>query len=311
MAEPLILTDPDRIKQNPENPRLIFHEDELRDLEKSIEQQGILVPLTVYEEGKHYVLLDGERRWRCARTLGLKRIPVLVQPKPDKLQNIMMMFAIHNAQRDWDPLPTAMKLADLEKLLTKRQGKKPTERELAGIASLKIGVVRRLKKLLALPQSYRDELMDELNKPRSKQVITVDHVLEITRGTTALRKRDAIDTEESEERLRKALLAKVRSGVIISTVEARRLPRIARALDREEITGDRVRRIIDRLTREPKYSIEDAFRDSVEQADYQHATAQTASRLVDRLEQHLKREYEATPDLVAVLERLRRLLQRF
>lgn len=39
-------------------------------------------------------------------------MPVIVQPKPDKLQNIMMMFAIHNARRDWDPLPTAYTLQE-------------------------------------------------------------------------------------------------------------------------------------------------------------------------------------------------------
>ena len=26
----------------------------------------------------------------------------------------MMMFAIHNARQDWDPLPTALKLEELE-----------------------------------------------------------------------------------------------------------------------------------------------------------------------------------------------------
>ena len=67
--------DPQRLQRNPENPRLIFREDELAALQESIRNQGILVPLTVYADGRRLVLLDGERRWRCAVKLGLHRVP--------------------------------------------------------------------------------------------------------------------------------------------------------------------------------------------------------------------------------------------
>lgn len=132
----LKLVDPKKIKRNPENPRLIFRVEELKALEESISQQGILVPLTLYQNGRELVLLDGERRWRCAIKLGMATVPVIQQPKPDKLQNIMMMFAIHNARKDWDPLPTAYKLRDLENLFQKRHGRQPKESELAELASL-------------------------------------------------------------------------------------------------------------------------------------------------------------------------------
>lgn len=311
MAEPLLLVDPATIHRNPENPRIIFHEEELQDLEESIGEQGILVPLSVYREGKHYVLLDGERRWRCARKLGLKRVPVLVQPKPTPLRNIMMMFAIHGAQKAWDPLPTAMKLQQLEKMLTERNGKKPTERELAALASLAIGELRRLKKLMALPQKYRSELMEELEKPRSKQVLKVDHILEITRGAAALRKREVIQTDKQEDALREALIEKVRTEVIKSTVEPRRLPRLARAVQRSQVPLDVARRIVVRLIEDPKYSPERAFSDSVESLDYQHTTLQLAQRLSERLTHQLEAEYEVTDELRSALTELKRRLQGF
>src|SRR5262249_16320059 len=154
---------------------------------------------TVYQHAKNdYVLLDGERRWRCAIKLGLPRVPVIVQPKPDRLQNIMMMFAIHNSRTDWDPLPTAYKLEELEKELPSRQGRGPNERELAELASLTRGEVRRLKNLLGLPADYRDELMRELELPRAEQVLTVDVVLEATRGAAALRKREVLEPTEED-----------------------------------------------------------------------------------------------------------------
>ena len=76
--------DPRSLRKNPDNPRLIFQAEELSALEESIKEQGILVPLTVYKDGKHFVLLDGERRWRCALRLGLHTVPAIIQEKPDR-----------------------------------------------------------------------------------------------------------------------------------------------------------------------------------------------------------------------------------
>ena len=312
MAESVTLLDPRHIKPNPENPRLIFHADELEGLQESIRLQGILVPLAVFQDGKRYVILDGERRWRCAVKLGLDRVPANVQPKPDRLQNIMMMFAIHNARSDWDPLPTAFKLQELEEEFTKRQGRAPTEIELAELASLKRGEVRRLKNLLRLPESYIEELMDELEKPRSQQVITVDHVLETTRGAAALRKRDIID-EVQENELRRAILNKFRSKVIDNTVAPRQLAKIARAVEREELPVSVARRVASKLIADPKYSIADAFAASVEQVDFEHTVEQATERLLERLLLHQHRGYELGPGLRESLKRLdgtiRRLLR--
>ena len=136
MADSLREASPGEIRANPENPRLIFHEDELEELSASIAENNILVPLTVYESAEGgYVLLDGERRWRCAKRLGLARVPVIVQPEPSLMQNIMMMFAIHNARADWDPLPTAMKLQRLADVFEAQEGRQPAEKELAQLAS--------------------------------------------------------------------------------------------------------------------------------------------------------------------------------
>lgn len=309
MADNVTLVDPRKVTPNPENPRLIFREDELQGLQESIKLQGILVPLSVFQDGHRYIVLDGERRWRCAVKLGLDRIPVIVQPKPDRLQNIMMMFAIHNARRDWDPLPTALKLQELEAEFTDRQGRAPTEVELAELASLSRGEVRRLKNLLRLPKSYLDELMAELEKPRSQQVITVDHVLEATRGAAALRKRDVIDAKE-EDKLRRAIITKFRSRVIDNTVAPRQLARIARGVERDEVPIAVARRVTTRLIDDPKYSIKDAFTASVEQVDFEHTVEQVTERLTSSLAEHEARGYEVGDGLRASLESLDRTIRR-
>lgn len=308
MADAIRLVAPRRLTPNPDNPRLIFHADELYQLEESIKLQGILVPLTVYEDGSKLFLLDGERRWRCSIKLGLKQIPIIVQPKPTRLQNIMMMFAIHNQRTDWDPLPSAYKLQQLEEEFTVRQGRPPTETQLAELASISRGEVRRLKNLLSLPRRYRDELMAELDKPRSEQVITVDHVLEATRGASALRKRDIVD-DEDEERLRRAVVDKFRSGVIKNTVAPRQLARLARAVERDEVPLATARRVTRQLIVDPEYSIDDAFRSSVEQVDFEHTVEQLATRLADKLREHTAREYTVGNGLAEALSDLSKVIR--
>jgi len=301
MAATVDLVDPRRIEKNPDNPRLIFQADELSSLEESIKEQGILVPLTVYRDGKSFVLLDGERRWRCAIRLGLHQIPVIVQAKPDRVTNIMMMFAIHNARQDWDPLPTALKLEELEKIMTKAIGEPPSERRLAAAASLSVGEVRRYRKILGLPLHLRRELMGELKKPRGSQHLTVDHVLEALDGSSRLVRAKIISEKEKDE-LVDVIANKFRSETLTSTVEPRKLSRIARAVERNEIPLARVRRELDRFISKPDSTINEIFQRTVEQADFAHGTEQLVRRALTRLKQIKDRGAELSPELRETLE---------
>lgn len=284
MAESVRLVDPRRVDRNPENPRLIFRQDELDALADSIERQGILVPLTLYEDGKKFRILDGERRWRCALKLGMPQIPAILVDKPDRMTNLMMMFAIHHRRNEWDPLPTAQKLKVLDELYEKRYGRRAKERELAELASLKIGEVRRLKKLLALPDEYRDLLLQELEKPRSEQKLTVDQVLESTVAAQALRKKRVI-SEDEESKLRMALVNKFKSRVIDNTVAPRMISKIARAVQRGDVSVKRARKAALRLTDDAGYTVERAFQDTAADKDREHAIEMLAQRLIEKLEE--------------------------
>jgi ParB/RepB/Spo0J family partition protein len=303
------LLSPREITPNPENPRLIFRQEELRALEESIAEQGILVPLTVYNTKSLHVILDGERRWRCAVKLGLPRVPVIVQPEPTRFQNILMMFAIHNARKDWDPLPTAYKLRDLEAEFERRDARRPTEAELAQLASMSRGEVRRLKKLLELPESYHEELMSELEKPRSQQTLTVDLVLETTKGVEALSKRDVISIAEEED-LRRAIIDKYKRKVIQNTVEPRQLARIARAVERQEITLVSAKKVARRLIDDPSFGIKKAYDVAAAQVDQAHTLEQLAERVDRRLVQYIDEGYEITDTLRASLADLRSTISR-
>lgn len=301
------VASPNEIRPNPENPRLVFREKELLELESSIAANGILVPLTVYESSEGgYVLLDGERRWRCAKKLGLHRVPIIVQPEPTLMQNIMMMFAIHNARADWDPFPTALKLQQLEKLYEQNEGKSPTESQLAQLASLSRGEVRRLKNILGLPKEYLRLIEEEQERPRSEQTLTVDHLLEVTRGATALAKQSIVDDAQKQD-LEKALIEKFQANTLTSTVEPRLLSRMARAVDRDDVPVRAIRESVERLIADPEFTVRQAFERSVERAEQEHNLELSARRLTDNV-RALIQEDELSDSVRGVLIELRAAL---
>lgn len=270
------------VTRNESNPRLVFREDELIELQESIDHQGILVPLTVYKDGNRHVILDGERRWRCAKRLRLTHVPVIVQAKPAPMQNIMMMFAIHNAREDWDPLPSAIKLGDLEKFFEDQRGRPPREKELAELASMTVGEVRRLKQILDLPQHLKDELLVEIEKPKSEQLFTVDQVLETTRGLRALENRGVLSSQESSD-LREAVVSKYKSKEIESTVDPRLLARLARSVERDEVEPRAIHDAVMRLA-EPGVTIREVFDVAGRQSDTERQVELAANRLLSVLQ---------------------------
>jgi len=90
--------DIDLISPNPKQPRTIFEEAALKELMVSIKEIGILQPPVVREvSGGRYELIMGERRYRAAKAVGLKRIPVIIRQTPDN--ELLREALIENIQR--------------------------------------------------------------------------------------------------------------------------------------------------------------------------------------------------------------------
>jgi ParB/RepB/Spo0J family partition protein len=89
------------LRPNPHNPRMLFDKVPLKTLEESIKKVGVLVPLTVYmaDGSDQYTILDGQRRWICARNLGLPEVPINEVAEPSVAQNIVTMLFLLSAER--------------------------------------------------------------------------------------------------------------------------------------------------------------------------------------------------------------------
>src|ERR1035437_3547362 len=147
----------DQLRANPHNPRKLFDREDMHVLRESIKRVGILVPLTVYRENRtgNYVILDGQRRWMCAQDAGLGTIPVNEVAEPTLVQNIVTMFQIHKLRKDWELMPTALKLELLMRELNEKRDKR-----LAELTGLDEAVVVRCKKLLSYKPKYQDMMLD-------------------------------------------------------------------------------------------------------------------------------------------------------
>ncbi len=200
------------LRPNPHNPRMLFDRTDMEILKSSIERVGILVPLTVYKESKSgiYRILDGQRRWMCAQEAGLKKIPVNEVSEPSLVQNIVTMFQIHKLRKDWELMPTALKLELLMSEL-----KEKGDKRLAALTGLDEAVVVRCRKLLSYPKKFQDMMLDPDPENRAKADFFIELYVVVTdRNVTKMDwfKRNRFTT---------AMLAKVDEGGLNAVTEFR------------------------------------------------------------------------------------------
>lgn len=85
------------IEPNPAQPREYFDDYALTQLAVSIQQNGIVQPLTVRKTDTGYQLIAGERRLRAAKLVNLEFVPCIVLEREDKQSAILAI--LENIQR--------------------------------------------------------------------------------------------------------------------------------------------------------------------------------------------------------------------
>lgn len=152
---------------NPQNPRILFDPEPLRDLKENIRSHGVLVPLTVYllPDKEKYGILDGARRHRCCQDLakdGMEiDIPCNVVAPPDTVASMLYMFNIHNFREAWELMPTALSL----KVVMEELGETET-RKLCNLTGLSEPQVERCKLLLSFDERFQKLSLDPNPKTR-------------------------------------------------------------------------------------------------------------------------------------------------
>lgn len=135
--------------------RVIFNEDDIAEMAKTIKMHGIRQPLTVLRTGDEKIsfeVVSGERRLRAARQIGLTKLPCIVIEDPEKAEEIAL---IENVQRkSLHPLELAKSL----KSLAVKRGWGGQE-ELSKKIGLTSSQLSELLKLLTLNSDVQETLL--------------------------------------------------------------------------------------------------------------------------------------------------------
>jgi ParB family chromosome partitioning protein len=223
----------DAIRPNPRQPRKTFAPAALAELEQSIRELGVLVPILVRPvpialgERPAYELIAGERRWRAAAAARLETVPAIVREADDR--SSLEVAVVENLQRaDLDPLEEAMGFAHLieeygytQERLAERIGKsRPAVANALRLLNLSDPIkalvrsgalsVGHARALLAVDASERQGLAERIVRD-GLTVRDVERLGERRRSSTPTPppRRSSPDRDALEARLRYALGAPV------------------------------------------------------------------------------------------------------
>jgi ParB family chromosome partitioning protein len=300
---PLREISPQSIRANPNNPRRYFNEERLDLLRTSLQEVGVLVPLIVYEDpgaAGEYVLMDGERRWRCSMDLVLESVPANVIPAPSELDNLLRMFNIHNVREDWPLISVALSLRDVM-----RYSQEDGEKRLSEMTGLTRSTVRRAKRLLSIPDSELERIRDEAHLDRSQQVHREDLYLEIEAADSVIRSTlPEVGSEHSRPEIIRAFVAKAEHGSLRAVTEFRNVGKLLKTVTSGAVPREVVKRTIERLIEEIDFTPQEAF-DAVAADGYRQQNLLRKSEvLISDIDEEMALATHLSPALIAKLSEL-------
>lgn len=249
---------------NDQNPRLLFPQEELDRLAESIDQTGILVPIVVYPKDGKYILVDGERRFRCAQTLGHSKVPAVITGEKTGLELLEQMFNIHLIREPWQDMPTARALQQLVEHLKRRNGTDPTDAELELETGLSLERVRRFRYVITLPDEWQQYIQTgtiPLNFFWELKRYVIDPLAKIRPQLFA-------ELDGGRGRVMSAFVEKRLNGIITDTVSLRNVTPIIRFSAQAEHEGGATTENLDKSIRElvenSNTTIDEVFEDTVQ-----------------------------------------------
>ena len=143
------------IKANKDQPRKNFDPEKISELAQSIKEHGVIQPIILNKEEDTYIVIAGERRFRAAKSIGLKEIPAIIMNIDNK--EVLEISLIENIQReDLNPIEEAIAY---KKLLIDFN---LTQEEISSKVSKSRTAITNCMRLLNLDERVQDYLIDEV-----------------------------------------------------------------------------------------------------------------------------------------------------
>ena len=190
----------DAIDDFPEHPFQVRDDEEMAQLVRSIDNNGVLNPIIVRQNGERYELIAGHRRRHACRTLGIKTIPAIVRELSREEAVVEMVDS--NLQRE-HILPSEKAFAYKMKMdAMKRKAGRPKENSRPLVEDFSTADIigqdtgesgRQIQRYIRLT-----ELITELLTMVDEEKIAFRPAVELS-YLTEDEQRDLLETIESEE----------------------------------------------------------------------------------------------------------------
>lgn len=159
----------ERIRPNPYQPRQEFKDAALDELASSIEELGVIQPITVRALGDgQFEIISGERRLRAARRAGIDRLPAFIRKASS--EEMLEMALVENVQREeLNPIEVAL---GYQRLMEECG---LTQEEVSEKVSKSRATVSNFLRLLRLPPRVQAALRDkEVAMGHARALIAMD-----------------------------------------------------------------------------------------------------------------------------------------
>lgn len=108
----------EKIIPDKSQPREYFNPQKMLQIRESIKAEGMAQPIDVMDnEDGTYLIIDGERRYRAAMELGLREVPVKINPKMSDEERFVRQFHIQEYREEWTPLEKAQSIVKIAETL--------------------------------------------------------------------------------------------------------------------------------------------------------------------------------------------------
>lgn len=181
-----------KIHRNPYQPREDFDPEALEDLKRSIQENGLIQPISVRRSINGYELIAGERRLRASTEIGFDKIPAYIVDVNSGTQ-MLELALIENVQREnLNPVEVAHGYQRLieecgytQEEVSKRVGKERS-------------TVTNFLRLLRLPENIQEELRKKrLSMGHARSLLALDdHAQMIDAGQEVVDKKLSVRATE-------------------------------------------------------------------------------------------------------------------
>ena len=183
---------------NPLQPRKFFDTVSLEELTESIEEFGILQPISVRKVRGGYELVAGERRFRAAQNAGLDSIPAIILNVDEKKSALLAL--LENLQRDD---LSFFEIAESYQSLIKTQGM--TQEEIAKkLGKSQSNIANKLRLLRLYPRTRRLILEYSLSERHARALLHLTNEESQLSAVRTINEKN-LNVSEAEELIRKML----------------------------------------------------------------------------------------------------------